>query len=652
MTRGVQEASPSPEQRATSSSHPAHGVAGVPAGVTMHSLRDFTTVWAVQRAKLAWLLGAGASASAGVPLAASIRDRLLIDRYAAEQGIVRQSFDDADPAVLERVYKYFDAANGMPALNSASDYSAAFELCLPDAAARKAFLQEIIERVRPGYAQRTMGGLITSGACDLVITTNFDRLIEQGVRDAERAAADLMDLSERELNVAGLDSTSRAVVALQERRWPLVVKLHGDFREQRLMNVDDELRDQDARMRRFVIDTSRQFGLVITGYSGRDASVMGMLTQTLREPEAWPFGVWWIVRPGSLLPDSVSDLLQVGIDAGVAMHLVVAASFDETMASLSRQVVVAGPMREYFNKLHPVPRAAPAALPTKTRDWPVLRFNALPVVASDLEVTRVEIPAAWTRRDARRALTPRREWPVVLSGPGEVLCLGDPAAARARLVEYARRSRLADVGEAGVVSVAPLADGAERHHEALLLQLVAWSLQARLPISIMVDKRGSPDLVVTSPRQREPAALARMRRELNVAYGKTPLFGTLDRSYGRMKDGSSRRWAEKIELSFDRLGQRNWLLFTPYTWVSTPPPSDEHDVDDRTRALADPANAWRSEQWAQRRQNETWAAIIGAWSGLLAPDQPTVLTVPGTASRHESAGSITIGRTNAWSRPA
>src|SRR5207248_2289362 len=102
---------------------------------------------------------------------------------------------------------------------------------------------------------------------------------------------------------------------------------------------------------------------------------------------------------------------------------------DETMTALSRQVTVDDAMREYFNRLHPKPRSVPAALSTSRQSWPVLRFNALQVLEASVTVTRVVIPSAWRRDEVRRAFDPREEWPIVVSGPGEVLCLGEPGAA-------------------------------------------------------------------------------------------------------------------------------------------------------------------------------------------------------------------------------
>lgn len=618
-------------------------------GVRLVTLEEFATTWAVQRPSFAWLLGAGASASAGVPLASFIRDQLLFDRYAAVHRLVRQDLDQADPALLERVHTFFDNANEMPPLGSPGDYSAAFDLCLPEPAARKALLQQLIEGARPGFAQRVFGGLVVAGACDLVITTNFDRLIEKSFAEAQRAGTDLNTDLSRELNVAGLDSTVRATTALQNREWPLVLNLHGDFREKRLMNTDDELREQDATLRRFVVDASRQFGLVVSGYSGRDESVMTMLNDTAHVPDGWPHGIWWLIRPGEEPAPAVQELLRSAAANDVSASVVVAPSFDETMTALSRQVTVDGAMREYFNRLQPTPKVSPAALPTPSREWPVIRFNALPIFEALVTVTRVEIPGEWRRADVRRALLPRSEWPIVVNGPGEVLCLGDSEAAVACLRADPTLMSQGEPRLASEVALDLVADDAPFHYQTLLLQLIGRAVAEAMPVRMRTTGSGAPELIIEGHREGEPQEFKAIRTKLGRAYGG-PLFGYLEPKYGKTEQGRDRRWAEMIELSFERRAGRNWLLFRPWTWLTPLPPRQAEGGDGAGPAQLDLASPKRSDIWAKRKKNETWAALIGVWSEVLTPVDRTEFTLNSPAGR--SAGRIVLGRTNAYSRPA
>lgn len=480
----------------------------VRAGVGVHQLSDFVAIWAAQKASFGWFFGAGISASAGVPTATAVRDRLLCERYAIEHQLVRQGFDESDPTVLRRVHHYFDGRNGMPTLGSDGDYSAAFELVMPDEAARKRYLEDLFGGAHPGFGHRVLGGLLVAGYCNLVITTNFDPLIEQGFTDALRRGTVTGERVDRdELNVAGLESSARARVAFQSQRWPLAVKLHGDFRERRLMNTKPELREQDRDLRSFVIDASRTFGIVVCGYSGRDASVMKMFRTSASVPDAWPQGFWWMVRSPDAVPNSVRDLLLELASKGVAAHLVVAHSFDETMGAIARHAVVEPQMRRYLDELRPRGRVVASALPKPSRRWPVLRFNALPIAAARIEVARVAIPAGWRRSDARAALRPRPKWPVVVCGPGEVLTLGDPDDARSDLAFAGVQRGLAPPGEVGTAGINPLAVDAPPHHHRVLVQAIAKMLSETLPVRMQASKSGSARLIVQAPRQGEPSQL-------------------------------------------------------------------------------------------------------------------------------------------------
>jgi hypothetical protein len=293
----------------------------------------------------------------------------------------------------------------------------------------------------------------------------------------------------------------------------------------------------------------------------------------------------------------VRDLLTLAAQNGVAANLVVAASFDETMSALARQVVVDEPMREYFNRLHPKPRTTPAALPTHSREWPALRFNAVPVVAASVELTRVVIPTEWNRSAVRSAMAPRPEWPVVVNGPGEMLCLGSPDTALSLLAGAAARKSLPIPGPSTTTRIDLLADEAPVHHQTVLLQVIAHaSLQQLLPVWTRTDKRGAPELIVTTPATGEPAAFATARSQLNNAYNDR-LFGYLSSKYGQTAEAGDRRWAEEVQLSFDRRAGRSWLLFTPYTWIAPLPRDNAPDAP--RSADIDPANSWRAEKWAQ-----------------------------------------------------
>ena len=73
-------------------------------------------------------------------------------------------------------------------------------------------------------------------------------------------------------------------------------------------------------MRKVLTQVCQRFGLIVVGYSGRDASVMSALSEVLRSETPFPGGIYWLCRDeGDLLP-LVRDFLLNASTAGVNVH--------------------------------------------------------------------------------------------------------------------------------------------------------------------------------------------------------------------------------------------------------------------------------------------------------------------------------------------
>ena len=77
-------------------------------------VRVFARGFALRAAQTAWLLGAGASADAGVPTAGQLIDELLAILYCSENGI-RHADLTRDPRWQQRVRGFYDGRYGLPA---------------------------------------------------------------------------------------------------------------------------------------------------------------------------------------------------------------------------------------------------------------------------------------------------------------------------------------------------------------------------------------------------------------------------------------------------------------------------------------------------------------------------------------------------------
>jgi hypothetical protein len=573
-------------------------------------LQAFARVWSVQRERLAWLVGAGTSAAAGIPTAGQIVDDLLTRMYASAFDTVREKLDTGDPAVMARIRTYFDGRNGMPPEGDPSDYSTAFQLALSEPRARAKYFRDLVNDRVPSFGQRVLGAAVVSGAVDLVVTTNFDELLESSMA---AAYARHSSGTARLCSVAALGSADRASAAVASDSWPLLIKLHGDYRESQLKNLDSELRTQDERLRQAVIDASRRMGLVVAGYSGRDESVMEMLRSACQMRNAWPAGIWWLHRNSAEAAKEVIDLLEFAAAYDVSANLVEAANFDEAMGALANQVDFDLGIREYVDGLRdrPVAGAAPVPAPADA-GFPLLRFNALPVLRGPEYAWRARAADGMTRELLDQRLREVRFQGAAVLASGHVLAVG--------LADQVQQ--VAGAGQAPAkVAMDSMSVDADTHVRALAAAALTRGLALRLPVKPMTQRRRCL-LVVTEPGEREPDHLADARRALRVGYDDvlTGLVPDPERN-GATAEGNRRRFAEGLRLYVEHRLETMWLVFVPFTWMETWAGA----VEARTQDLPlppDPAGPWNRERWARRRRNEVWARLIGAWAAAIAPERP------------------------------
>jgi SIR2-like domain len=557
--------------------------------------------------------------------------------YADAHGLVLQDLNIGDPRQRERIVAYYNNMNGMPAAGDPQDYSTAFRLALPEESARRQYIRALLRDKSPSYGQRVLGSFLVQGLADLVVTTNFDDLIEQA---ADSARSAVTDPTRPRLRMAALGYPDRAHLALTEDDFPLLVKLHGDFGERELKNLDTELRQQDEQLRQAFLDSSRRFGLAVIGYSGRDGSVMDMLIQALRMQGAFPAGLWWLTREPRTVMPSVNTLMQAAAAAGVSTRFVAIENFDETFAALARQAPLVSALRKHVDSLKAQPRLIEGALPSLDKGrLPVLRMNALPILDAPKQALRGLLRGPMDPSAIRRSLR-EAQWRGATATSGrQILAFGSASLLSQALDLEARPAEIA---------IDCMREDASNTELKLAYEGLTRGLARRLPTRPLIAE-GNYRLVLRSADRERPdnALQAETRRILQEAYGE-PLIGDCPPNLGRGPSGEVRTFAEAVRLNLEwRLGVP-WLLFVPHTWVSRPAPTV-----DGSRGVGDVASAWRIERWVNRR-NEKWAAIIDAWARAFAPDEHTKIPVlpEGLPNRDLLGGYFVLAKTTAHSRVA
>jgi NAD-dependent SIR2 family protein deacetylase len=235
--------------------------------VTIIEPDDFARRFSLRAQSLMWLVGAGASAAAGIPTAGDMIWEFKQRLYVSQRRVSPKSIQDlGNAAVRAQLQSYFDASSTYPPPGSSDEYAHFFEAAWPNEGDRRAYIDAKLSGAKPSYGHLALATFMRASLTKLIWTTNFDPLIADACAKVYESTGALTSVA--------LDAPELAREILAAHRRPVEIKLHGDFRSRRLKNTGDELRHQDALLRQILIDSCGNAGMIVAGYSGRDTSIM------------------------------------------------------------------------------------------------------------------------------------------------------------------------------------------------------------------------------------------------------------------------------------------------------------------------------------------------------------------------------------------
>jgi hypothetical protein len=242
----------------------------------------------------ALLIGSGVSTGAGMPTGWGIVQDLIRRLAAAKK-------ETATPNVEE----WYRATFG-----EEPDYDVVLAHVTKTQADRQALLRRYFEPTPqereagtklPTAAHRAIAQLARLGYIRLILTTNFDQLLEQA------------------LEAVGVPTTVISTPDQMEGAAPLVhaagctiAKLHGDYKDARIRNTSDELAEYPPTIRTFLARVFDEFGLIVCGWSG-DWDVA--LRDAILSAPGRRFGTYWFVRSETKTPPRV-----MGEAQGIVEH--------------------------------------------------------------------------------------------------------------------------------------------------------------------------------------------------------------------------------------------------------------------------------------------------------------------------------------------
>lgn len=544
--------------------------------LTQIRLDDFARRFSMRTGNLMWLLGAGASASAGIPTASDMIWEFKQQLFISQRRISPQAVADlSNPSIREQLREYVKSIGSvLPSLDNPDEYAALFEAAYPSEADRRTFLNAKMAGGKPSYGHLALATLMRANLTRLIWTTNFDSLVADACAKVYDATGPLTTVT--------LDSSDIALQCINEGRWPIEIKLHGDFHSRRLKNTGDELRHQDARLRDALVNSCMRFGLIVVGYSGRDESIMDTLYDVLKSPGAFPGGLFWLYRsdvdPLPRVAKLISDAAKSGVEAG----FVCVENFDEALRDLIRLVknIDTSVLDAFAMKRR---RWSSAPLPVGNRAWPVVRFNALPLLQIP-NVCRCIVCQINTYAEIHNAIEQAGVDILVARTKAGVLAFG----ADADVLKVFQPYSITDFNLHTIETRRLRYESGER---GLLRNALTLAIARQRNLDVM--RHRNSDLLAPT----NPSDLSWKRLQL--------LVGQLG---GTVKGYSDLQWREGIGTRLDFAGDRLWLLIEPRTVF-------DGITNDNRAAAADFAR-----ERTVKRYNRQLNDLIEFWGDLLFGD--------------------------------
>ena len=492
---------------------------------------------------LMWFLGAGTSRSAGLPTATDIIWDLKRRHYCLHENQDLQSHDVNNKIVKQKIQTYMDS-KGYPASGSPEEYSFYFNLTFGDNyAAQQSYINEALsgDKVSLNVGHRALAALLEMGKAKIVFTTNFDDVIESAYAN----------VSGKNLSIFHLEGSYAALNALNSERFPLYAKVHGDFRYQSIKNLEKDLLNNDSEIQKCFLAASVRYGLVVSGYSGRDNNVMTMFRKAMDQNNAFPHGFFWTVPRLSEIAESVRELLEDARNKGVQANFVETGTFDEMLSKIWRQVE--GRPQLLNNKVRTAQVASVSIpLPALGKRYPILRTNALPIIKLPERCGTVDVCGSITFSEMKEkviANSPK----AILSYTDRILFWGDEAEILKVLTDKKIKSfRPFDFSnEMKETSV----------YSSILKSFFGEALVTATCLGkpLLIRRKARTYYAVVRADASEDEAFSDLQNALS-SINQNAITGSVPGLPGVT-------WAEAVSIQLEDWGNNLWVLLSPDIWI-------------------------------------------------------------------------------------
>jgi hypothetical protein len=145
-----------------------------------------------------WLLGAGASAAAGIPTAADMVWEFKQQLFISQRRVSPQAVADlSSPVIRAQLKAHIDSSENLPSPGAPDEYAALFEAVYPAEVDRRAYLDAKVAGAKPSYGHLALATLMRAKLTRLVWTTNVDPLVADACAKVYDATGPLNDRRSR-----------------------------------------------------------------------------------------------------------------------------------------------------------------------------------------------------------------------------------------------------------------------------------------------------------------------------------------------------------------------------------------------------------------------------------------------------------------------
>jgi hypothetical protein len=278
----------------------------------------------------------------------------------------------SNEAVRKKIQNYFDAL-GSPPLWSEDEYAYYFKLVLSD---NPALHQKYLEgklnpsQVSINSGHRVLAAMMAMNQARILFTSNFDNVFEIAYAF----------MTGKDLQAFNLNGSYAALNALNNETFPIYAKMHGDFRYFEMKNLPDQLKSNDVEIENCFINACSRYGLVVSGYSGRDKNIMSAFDKALENNNAFPKGLFWITSVQGHIFPAVTALIEKAKIRGINAHIIEADTFDALLSAIWKQL---NPKSAEFDQkirraIFEIPKISRS---TSQGSYPLIRTNAFPIIA-------------------------------------------------------------------------------------------------------------------------------------------------------------------------------------------------------------------------------------------------------------------------------